>query len=233
MRPAIRLAALVLLVCLFGVGRAEAGLWDWLEELNGPGPSTGRGFPFMVSFLCRPFADGEFIASDSKSNNAVRKVLKIPEQPVQGKVNTCFYYDTHGFHAENDIHYYDVDSRLWDIGVTTKLHPTVEIGGGLGGFSFSSHDDATGRDLNGSRFAVTFPRIVFKPLLAMPGLPKSQTLGLLQFYFKYTVIVGTLQDEDFANKGNIDFIRKNQRVESVGMTIDLTAAANLIANKLK
>ena len=232
MRPAIRLAALVLLVCLFGAGRAEAGLWDWLEELNGPGPSTGRSLPFMVSFLCRPFADGE-ISSTSRSKAALQKVLKIPDQPLKDQVNTCLYFDTHAFHAEQDVHYYDVDSRLWEFGVTTKLHPTVEIGGGLGGFSFSSHEDSTGRDLDGQRFAVTFPRIVFKPLLAIPGAPKSQVLGFVQIYFKYTILVGTLQDEDFANFRNIDFIRKNQRVESVGMTIDLTAAANLVANLIR
>jgi hypothetical protein len=234
MKHASRVGVLMLTIALAGSGRADAGgLWDWLEELNGPGPSTGRSLPFMVSFLCRPFADGEITQSTSKSKNAVRKVLKIPDQVQQGKVNTCLYFDSHAFHAEQDVHYHDVDSRLWEFGVTTKLHPTVEIGGGLGRFSFSSHEDATGRDLNGQRFAVTFPRIAFKPLLAIPGAPKSQALGLVQLYFKYTIIVGTLEDEDFANFRNIDFIRKNQRVESVGLTLDLTAAANLVANWIK
>ena len=52
MRPAFRSVALMLLVCLIGPGRAEAGIWDWLEELNGPGPSSTRG-NFMMNFLCR------------------------------------------------------------------------------------------------------------------------------------------------------------------------------------
>ena len=52
MRPVFRLVALILLVCLIGSGRAEAGIWDWLEELNGPGPSSTRG-NFMTNFSCR------------------------------------------------------------------------------------------------------------------------------------------------------------------------------------
>ena len=143
-------------------------------------------------------------------------------------MSTCFYYDTHSFHADADDRFHEVDSRLWEFGVTTRLHETVEIGGGLGRFSFSSRfpDSDGGEELSGGRFAVTFPRFVFKPLLAIPwGSPKKDPAwGFLQLYFKHTIIVGTLADEDFASLDGTDFIRTNQRVESVGVTFDLTGS---------
>ena len=234
MRPVFRLVAMALLVCLIGSGRAEAGIWDWLEELNGPGPSTGSSFPFMVSFLCAPYAKHDDAATQRTSVNILRKAFKTPDRET--RVSTCFYYDTHSFHADADDRFHEVDSRLWELGVTTRLHETVEIGGGLGRFSFSSRfpDSDGGEELSGGRFAVTFPRFVFKPLLAIPwGSPKSPAWGFLQLYFKHTIIVGTLADEDFASLDGTDFIRTNQRVESVGVTFDLTGVANLIVDKIK
>ena len=46
----LRLGFLVLLIFVVGSARAEAGFWDWLEELNGPGPSTG--WNFMLNVRC-------------------------------------------------------------------------------------------------------------------------------------------------------------------------------------
>lgn len=239
MRAILRLGFLVLLVLVVGSVRAEAGFWDWLEELNGPGPSVGRSLPLMVSFFCKPYS-AESGEKQSTGKKLFRAAFEIPaqteRQPAPGSVQTCLYYDTHSFHAEDDVRFYPVDSRLWEFGVSTKLHPTIEIGGGLGGFSFSSRlpDSSGGGELSGERFAVTFPRVVFKPLLALP-LPtkKYRALGLLQLYFKHTIIVGTLADEDFASKEGTDFIRTNQRVESVGFTIDLTVVGNIVFDALK
>src|SRR5678815_671305 len=53
MRHVLRVGVLMFTMGLFGSGHAEAGgLWDWLEELNGPGPSATRG-NFMMNFACR------------------------------------------------------------------------------------------------------------------------------------------------------------------------------------
>ena len=230
MRSARRLGGLVLLVCLIGSGRADAGIWDWLEELNGPGPSTGNNLPFMISFFCKPY-NQTGAADQRKSVRLLRAAFELPEKLEPGKVSTCFYYDSHSFHANEDVLFFPVDSRLWEFGVSTKLHPTVEIGAGLGRFSFSSRfpDSAGGEELRGGRLAVTFPRVVFKPLLAIPWVSeKDAAWGFLQLYFKNTIIEGTLADEDFASKEGTEFFRNNQRVESVGFTIDLTAVANLI-----
>ena len=234
MRPAFRLVALILLVCLIGSGRAEAGIWDWIEELNGPGPSTGSNLPFMISFLCKPY-DKTRAASEGKGKELLRAAFEVPALPEPGAVNTCFYYDFHSFHVDEDVHFYDVNSRLWELGVSTKLHATVEIGGGVGRFSFNSRfpDSLGGTELSGGRLAVTFPRVVFKPLLAIPGLPKKPELGFVQFYFKNTILKGTLADENFASKEGTEFIRTNQRVESVGVTFDLTVVGNIIVKAVK
>ena len=84
MRPVFRLVAMALLVCLIGSGRADAGIWDWLEELNGPGPSTGSSFPFMVSFFCKPYAKHDDAATQRTSVNILRKVFKTPDRENRG-----------------------------------------------------------------------------------------------------------------------------------------------------
>src|SRR5262245_43120345 len=106
MRPVLRLGFLVLIVLAVGSPRAEAGFWDWLEELNGPGPCTGRNLPFMISFLCKPYTNVE---TRSAKQKALAVAFELPDK--EAKTSTCFYFDTHPFNAKDDVHYFPVDSR--------------------------------------------------------------------------------------------------------------------------
>lgn len=223
MRPALRLGALVCAMCLVGSTHAEAGFWDWLEELNGPGPSTGRLPPLMANIFCDP----------SPSRGPTKRAFQITEQ-LDGR-STCIFVDLHGFHAEDDSRFYPVDSTILEFGTSVRLHPTTELGAGFGRLSFSSRntDSDTSPEIEGGRWTVSFPRVVFKPLLAIPMEPFQSHAGwgFLSVYFKHTIIVGELTESDFASKEGTEFSRTNQRVESVGFLIDASALVSLFTSK--
>jgi hypothetical protein len=337
MRPAIRLAALVLLVCLFGVGRAEAGLWDWLEELNGPGPSSTRG-NFMVNFSCRTIDSSETSRTqftltqggkartirlldqplNSLSVETLEREREAPENPVPNRreserqqiaatdlfslpkdildalarspiepptttvvrpadivvpstvttprlvrkftqtttttkltqdiVRTtetlktkdfalypkftvpqnpyrsakCMFFDVRFLHADDDSRFYPVDIIFSEVGSSVWIHNLVEIGAGAGALWFTSRDPLSDRRFTGRRPTVTFPRISFKPLLALPNVDDSRW-GFLHVYFKESIIIGTLDEGDFASKPGNVFKRTSQRVESMGFIIDIVS----------
>ena len=229
MRAVLRLGFLVLLVFVVGSPRAEAGFWDWLEELNGPGPSTSRQGPaIMANVYCSQATSRSKPGGESLGVKALTRAFRIPDDPGKG---TCIFWDRHAFHAEDDPRFYPVDISTWEIGTSTRFHPSLEIGAGFGRMSFSSRntDDPTEPEKSGSRFTVSFPRMVFKPLLAVPAksFQDRPGLGFFQVYFKYTIVVGDLTNEDFASKPGNVFQRTNQRVESVGFIIDASSVLDL------
>jgi hypothetical protein len=296
MRPVFRLVALILLVCLIGSGRAEAGIWDWLEELNGPGPSSTRG-NFMTNFSCRRInksetsmteivkekegsrlltpadfatpspeflanlrapvsqpqtisappitqitpatattprvettfsttikslrlADGTTQKTTTLKTNSVAFLPKFTV-PVQTYDSAkCMFFDLRVLHADDDLRFYPVDIVFGEIGTSIWIHNLVEIGAGAGAIWFTSRNPETDHRYTGIRPTVTFPRIAFKPLLALPKVDDSRW-GFFQVYFKESIIVGTVDQDDFASKpGNI-FSRNSQRVTSMGFIIDL------------
>ena len=82
MRPAFRLIALILLVCLIGSGRAEAGIWDWLEELNGPGPSTSKHGPaIMANLYCSEAKSRSKPEGSSAGIKVLNRAFQIPDAP--------------------------------------------------------------------------------------------------------------------------------------------------------
>jgi len=229
MRPVFRLVALILLVCLIGSGRAEAGIWDWLEELNGPGPSTSKHGPaIMANLYCSEAKSRSKPEGSSAGIKVLNRAFQIPDAPGEG---TCIFWDYHSFRAEDDSRFYPVDISTWEIGTSTRLHPSLEIGAGFGKINFSSRntDDATAPEISGSRYTVSFPRVAFKPLLAVPAasFQSKPGLGFFQVYFKYTIVVGDLTNEHFASKPDNVFSRTNQRVESVGFVIDASSVLDL------
>ena len=314
MRPAYRLVALVLLVCLIGSGRAEAGIWDWLEELNGPGPSSTRG-NFMMNFSCRRIdeivkpttirvmdgkasteeesriralveagdaaalaeplftadikesttrwtkpglvqtvAGGDPVSAiktktvtttkrevtwDPVSQGTRTKItesvaqtemfrtqlpkLKIPKDP--GAAAKCWFFDVRALHASGDARFYPVTILFPEVGTSVWLHDLVEVGAGAGGIFFWSRNKETGQEFKGFRPTVTFPRISFRPLLAIPQVSNARW-GFFQVYFKESIILFTLDENDFATITGHTFSRHSQRVESMGFILDLTALFN-------
>src|SRR5262245_29440505 len=101
MKPAMRLG-LVLTMCLVGYGRAEAGLWDWIDALDGPGPSRGK-WNIMVNLVC---SDTGANPSDPFATRLKYGTLRIPTEAGKG---TCLFFDHRAFQADEDDRFYPVD----------------------------------------------------------------------------------------------------------------------------
>lgn len=216
MKPALRLGCLVLAMFLIGSARAEADIWDWLSELNGPGPSHSRG-NVMINIFC----------SDSEKKGTFARAFQIPKDP---KVGTCFFFDTRRFRAEEDARFYRVDSSVTEFGTSVRLHAAVELGAGIGWMRFNSENPTTTTEFEGTRLTISFPRLVFKPLLAAPvaRLQNDGDWGFFQMYFRETIVVGDLTQDDFASKPGTVFDRRHQRVRSMGFIIDLPSGVRLL-----
>jgi len=214
MKPTLRLGCLVLAMSVIGTTRAEANIWDWLEELNGPGPSRSRG-NFMMNLKCR--APNE---KDERGQPLRLTKFTIPKNPEADA--TCLFFDFRALHAEENALFYPVTLTISEIGTSVWLHRTVELGAGVGAMTFTSRDGVTGETFTGARMTISFPRLVFRPLLAHPDA-KSSRWGFLQIYFKESVIVGDLDQGDFASKPGNVFSRRHQRVESMGFIVDVIA----------
>ncbi len=219
----LRLGCLILAMSVVGPAPAQANIWDWLEELNGPGPSRSRG-NFMVNLFCRDTSG----LNASGNARALGRFLQIPQSSKAD--TTCLYLDQRWLHAEDDANFYPVDISITEFGPSVWLHPAVEIGAGVGFMRFSSQNTRTNEKFSGGNMTFSFPRFVFRPLLALANKKQRENanLGFLQIYFKESVIVGDLSAADFATKPGIaEFSRRHQRVESMGFIIDLTALSGL------
>jgi len=224
MRPAIRLVALMLLSCLIGAGRAEAGLWDMIDALDGPGPSSGTG-NIMVNLVCSDAGGAR--AGDPFRTRLKSGTLRIPDDAGKG---SCLFFDWRSFEAKEDDRFYPVNLDITEFGASARLHPTVELGGGIGWLSFNSRFPGASDDITGTRLTISFPRVTFKPLMAIPFKPFNNSRGgwgFLQLYFRETIVVGNLTDEDFATKPGNDFSRDDQRISSMGFIIDATTVLRL------
>jgi hypothetical protein len=125
-------------------------------------------------------------------------------------------------HANDDERFYPVDIVWGEIGTSIWLHETLEIGAGVGAIFFTSRDSLTEKRYTGVRPTISFPRVVFRPLLAFPTVNDSRW-GFFQVYFKESIIVGTVDQSDFATKPGHTFSRESQRVTSMGFIIDVIA----------
>ena len=221
MKPKLRLGYLVLGVFLIGSARVEASVWDWLEELNGPGPSKGSK-NYMVNIIC---------SDTTKGFNGTTRLFQIPD--ITKGDATCLFVDQRWFHAEEDDRFYPVDVMITEIGGSARLHRAVELGAGIGVIGFSSENPTTSRRFEGHRLTISFPRLVFKPLLALPIAPFKNNVGwgFLQMYFRETLIVGELNQDDFASKPGHVFSRTHQRVRSMGFIMDIPTVIHLIKTR--
>jgi hypothetical protein len=181
----------------------------------------------MANLFCGPRSAQ---AKALQADRPLRNFLYVERETREP--STCVFVDYHTFKAVDDSRFYPVESQLLEFGVSARVHATTEIGAAIGRFSFSSRNtDIPGSpELSGSRVAVSFPRVVFKPLLAIPvdRFQGNAYWGFFQVYFKHTILEGDLNETHFASKPGTQFERTNQRVESVGFLIDGTALAHLL-----
>lgn len=225
----LRLGVLVLLMFVVGSARAEAGFWDWLEELNGPGPSTG--WNFMLNVRCT----GNEEVRDEKGAVIRTEPLKLGflQLPKNARSNArCLFFDFRNLHAKEDERFFPVDVTTWEVGPSAWVHPALEVGAGFGRMEFRSQNTITGEEFSSGNWTISFPRVMFKPLLALPFKTfEDARWGILQMYFKETIVVGDLTNNDFASKPGTFFDRSDQRVESVGFIVDLTVLADMLITK--
>lgn len=222
MRFSPRLGYLVLSITLIGAARAEANIWDWLEELNGPGPSRSRG-NFMLNIKC--------LGRESRQVGAQRLTTGIFQLPKSSDADaTCIFVDQRWLHAEDDRRFYPVNISITEAGTSAWLHPAVELGAGIGVLRFSSRNTDTDQEFSGTRLTISFPRVVFRPLLALPfeRFRRDARWGFFQVYFKETIVVGELTQDDFASYPTTTFERRHQRVESMGFILDATPAVDAL-----
>lgn len=220
MRFSPRLGYLVLAITLIGNARADANIWDWLEELNGPGPSRSRG-NFMFNLKCTK-TDGLNLSGRPRK---LGRFLEIPEEANTD--TTCLFIDQRWLHAEEDDRFYPVNISITEVGTSAWLHETTELGAAIGVMKFSSRNSLTDQEFSGARMTITFPRLVFRPLLAIPSDKfKKARWGFFQVFFKESIVVGDLDQDDFASKPGNVFSRRHQRVESMGFIIDVTSLLN-------
>jgi hypothetical protein len=219
MRHAVRLGFLAVAVFLAGTPRADANIWDWLEALDGPGPSRSRG-NLMANIFC----------SETRPNRVTGRLFEIPrEANAQG---TCLFIDVRRFHADEDDRFHPVDTQITEFGPSVRLHRAVELGAGVGYLSFHSVNPASRQEFDGTRMTISFPRLVFKPFMT-PTNVKNPDWGFFQMYVRETIIVGELTQDDFASKPGNEFSRRHQRVRSMGFIIDAPSAFRLIKSGVK
>jgi hypothetical protein len=201
---------------------AMADWWDWFAELSGPGGFKGRGtskFPFPTNVAATVYCQG----------SGWFKLLDNPD--ARG---TCFFVDFRGFEAPEDFKFRRVSATVTEIGPTYRLAPPIEIGFGVGVMHFNSRFDTTGETRTADRMTVSFPRLVLKPLLLVPGLQQKArgNFGFLQVYFRETAIVGELnKKDDFLPLSSEPFQVRNDLVASTGVLIDVVGLFRLISKR--
>ncbi|HYR85762.1 MAG TPA: hypothetical protein VE422_16850 [Terriglobia bacterium] len=212
----LRRATLFLLLLTVPAPTAHADWWEILAELTGPGPSDGRGkLPesATATIYCRGFNSGSgFFRLLDRGD---------PRGP-------CFFVDLHNFEAPDDDKFFRVRTTLTEVGPTYRLAPPIEVGVGLGVIHFNS----SGRTAD--RLTISFPRVVFKPLLLVPSLQEKRkgNWGFFQIYFRATHIIGELNSrDDFRPKPGHTFQTRDDLVPSTGFLIDVVGLTRLILNK--
>jgi hypothetical protein len=213
MTQTLRVGLLSLAVLLAGQARAEAHLWDWLEALDGPGPARSRG-NMATNIFC----------SDSTPGRGTGRLFQIPRDA--NTVATCLFVDVRRFRADEDDRFYQVDLSITEVGTSVRLHRSLEIGAGVGVLRYTSQNPGTDQEFNGARMTITFPRLVFKPLLAAPGV-RDPDWGFFHAYLRESIVVGELTQDDFASKPGNVFSRTHQRVRSMGFLIEAPSAVRL------
>ena len=211
MKRVLPCASLVVLSVLASAPPARADIIDWLQELSGPGPYKFGGA--VLTTLC--------------GTNRSRLIQDY--DPSSNKL--CFYADLHRYVPRDDSKNQEnfpatVDAQVYDFGLVWRVSRPVDIGLGAGVFHFTSDGGSP------TRFTLTFPRIVVKPVLFVPYLLGKATYwdshekaarlwSSIKWYARQNVIVGTLDADDFGVGRLSSFKAEDDRVLSVGFVFDV------------
>jgi hypothetical protein len=210
--------AALLAAALFGVpGRAEANMWDWIQDMSGPGPSNGRGN--ALATLCF-----------DKSLTKFRPIVASADQMKGFFVKKpCAFIDVRRFeNTEEDNFPAKVKLTLYDFGPTWELLDggPMEFGFGLGFMQAEGTSNTTGNRESGSHFTVTIFRLVLQPLNFIPGKQDKKWLAWFKWYYRMQALPGKIDATDFGvapgtGPGQSTFSATNDIVRSTGFIFDL------------
>jgi len=194
----VRVNALVLLVMLIWVQPARADWWDWLEELTAPGPSHSRGNIALTIYCNRDKANDRSVKGTPMDGGWFKPLSKNSTQHL------CYFADVRRFKSEEDARFFPARIEMYEAGPTFTLSQNVPIEIGIG--AGLMHIDSSG--IKADRMTISFPRIVFKPLLLLHSLkesPNSADYGFFQLYFRETRVFGEFTASDFNTKPGYTF----------------------------
>jgi len=202
----LRLIVVGLVVVMAQARAAQANIWDFLEQLSGPGPFHSRG-NVLFSGACLSQLGGGNAAG-------AMNYFGIPPE-VTSPATPCFYFDLRRLRADADGRFKEVDASAYEFGVTFPIRRPIEIGAGLGWIHFESNGAST------NQFSGTPLRVVLKPLLFVPSLQTKKWPGFIKYQVKMTIIDG-MAGEDFGVSNSVfDERNKHNFLTSAGFIIDV------------
>lgn len=220
-----RVNVLVFLFMLMGVQTARADIWDWLEDLSGPGPFHTRGN-----------LSGTFYCSKDKPD---------PNRPELGgwfrplgrdsRKYACFYADVRRFRSDADLRFQETSMDFYESGTMLrpiKDIPAIEIGAGVG----FVHMDSGG--LTSTRFTISFPKVALKPFLLIPKLQQRENrdqYGFIQLYFRETRTVHGFSPSNFSTQPGFTYAppSNGEVLKSFGFIVDATLLGHAISHGFK
>jgi hypothetical protein len=226
MKRWLSVAVLVVGTVLWSVQPAYANLWDWLQELSGPGPFHARKPNVMVD-LCQ---------ENHVGSGKLTQDFDSTKPPV-----TCIFADLRLFANEDDDNFSKnnkigfVHVTLFETGVTANLHRafSVGFGGGLMKIGTPDHSEYKG--------VLTAPRVVIRPavLFGTEQFWKDNkllyaVLGSVKYYVRANIVLRDLRGDTFGLKQgdpDFDFHTHFERLASAGFIIDATPILAYLNNR--
>lgn len=223
MLRAVRINVLVFLCILISAQTARADIWDWLEDLSGPGPFHSRGNLAGTLYCNKDNVNGQ------PSGGWFRPLGRDSTK------HACYYASVRLFKSDADARFAETSIDLYDAGTMFRPIrdiPAFEFGVGAGLMHMNSGD------ISSNRFTITFPRVALKPLLLIGPLQKSahsDDYGFIQLFFQETRTVHGFSGSDFTTQPGFTYAPppNGEVLKSFGFIVDATLLGHAISHGFK
>ena len=220
----VRHSCVLSMVFLFAWAQpARADIWDWLEQMSGPGPFktkplVGNWGPGNVTYtlFCRsPKKSADFTPFFDKGN------VNLSEEVTSGE--ECLTLDFRKFQFPGNERFEATFVQITEMAYGYKIAPAIEVGGGIGWFRTSS------AGVSGSQVEVSVPKVTVMPALFFDAAQKHRDWGFFQAYFRHSHILAEMDATNFGLKrGNENFKLTSDGVASAGFIIEPIALIHLV-----
>lgn len=189
--------------------------WDWAQEFSGPGPFHYGGN--IMAEVCPRIvqkADGDGPRVDW-------------QQPFS-EAKKCYFLDIRSFVPDERDNFGATDLRVtfYESGPSMRVLDVLDIGYGVGLMHASSKNGGS------NKFVLTFPRIVFKPIVfaGTDGYWRKHPTGkkwagVVKYYLRGNIVTGELTGKDFGlteADAQFNFRVSHDYVLSAGFLFDFT-----------